>query len=161
MYPKEQTEKYNPENLSDIDSLSWIHEIKHSYKIKFDGLVSQAEELKTRAREELEASENRYREAVESAKEEREKLTEKIKKLKGDTEALTERVRVAEARVKLNGGIDCDLTERENFNELEREFNAFKKLYEEQWAKTKKAIRKKLINMKNIKEQSEQGKDSE
>ena len=59
------------------------------------------------------------------------------------------------------GGIDCDLTERENFNELEREYNAFKKLYEEQWAKTKKAIRKRLINMKNIKEQSEQEKDSE
>ncbi|MBR2471510.1 MAG: helicase-exonuclease AddAB subunit AddA, partial [Clostridia bacterium] len=46
-----QVEKYNPENLSDIDSLSWAKEIKHSYKIKFEGLAAQAEELKNRALE--------------------------------------------------------------------------------------------------------------
>ncbi|MBQ9096781.1 MAG: helicase-exonuclease AddAB subunit AddA [Clostridia bacterium] len=46
-----QAEKYNPDNLSDINSLEWIKEIKHIYKIKFEGLVSQAEELKKRALE--------------------------------------------------------------------------------------------------------------
>ena len=46
-----QAEKYNPENLLDIDALSWIREIKHIYKIKFEGLISQAEELKNHALE--------------------------------------------------------------------------------------------------------------
>lgn len=46
-----QAEKYNPDNLPDIDALEWIREIKQGYKIKFDGLVSQAEEIKNRALE--------------------------------------------------------------------------------------------------------------
>ncbi len=46
-----QVEKYNPENLSDIDALSWVKEIKTAYEIRLSGLVSQVEELKNHALE--------------------------------------------------------------------------------------------------------------
>ena len=69
--------------------------------------------------------------------------------------------RIAEARLKAAIGVDRDLTDRDSFNELEHEFNAFRQLYKEQWAKTKKQIRKNHINHKNIKGQAENTEDSE
>ena len=38
-----------------------------------------------------------------------------------------------------------DLTSKENFDELEREFNVFKSFYKEQWNKTKKRIKKEVM----------------
>lgn len=66
-------------------------------------------------------------------------------------EALLEEKRVAEARIKALGGITEDYTSRERFNELEREYNAFTKLYKQQWELTKRQIKKNHINMENIK----------
>ena len=64
---------------------------------------------------------------------------------------LTEGKRIAEARVKALGGVDRDHTDRESFNELEREYIAFTRVYKEQWAKAKRAIRKKHLNVENFK----------
>ena len=49
-----------------------------------------------------------------------------------------------------------DLTLKENFDELEREFNVFKKFYKEQWDRTKKRIKKDV--MKTVKEKDTKGK---
>ena len=66
-------------------------------------------------------------------------------------EALLEEKRIAEARIKALGGITEDYTSRERFNELEHEYNAFTRLYKQQWTKTKQQIKKNHINMENIK----------
>ena len=69
--------------------------------------------------------------------------------------------RITEARLKAAIGVDRDLTDKASFDELEREYHAFRKLYNDQWIKTKQQIRKKHINKKNIKGQAEKPKDSE
>ena len=45
-----------------------------------------------------------------------------------------------------------DLTLKENFDELEREFNVFKSFYKEQWNKTKKRIRTDVMKTVNEKD---------
>ena len=72
-------------------------------------------------------------------------------RIKGELDGILESKRLAEARVKALGGVDRDYTDKESFNELEREYNAFTKVYKEQWAKTKKRIRKEHLNVENLK----------
>ena len=45
-----------------------------------------------------------------------------------------------------------DLTTREEFKQLENEFNAFKKFFEQQWSLTKKAIRKEMFSSIDFKD---------
>ena len=98
--------------------------------------------------------ENDLKSAVKSANDD-------AAKARADYDALVDAKRIAEARVKALGGLDRDLTDKESFNELEREFNAFRALYKEQWAKTKRQIRKNHINLQNIKGQTDHKNDSE
>ena len=57
-----------------------------------------------------------------------------------------------------NGTVfDADaFTEKEDFDELERELDAFVRFYEKRWGITKKAIRKKLLNYQSLKGKNEQ-----
>ena len=136
---------------------------KHAEEINALGEAhaKEIEELTARAKEELDAATARHNDAMTRANELREKLERELSETKSENEAISDRLNVSEARLKVHLGIERDLTDRDSFNELEREFNSFKKLYNEQWSKAKRAIRKKHINMKNIKEQTENEKDSE
>ena len=64
---------------------------------------------------------------------------------------------MCEARVKAllsaSGEVfdEAAFTEEEDFNELERELEAFVKFYDERWGITKKSIRKKLLNYQSLK----------
>lgn len=49
-----------------------------------------------------------------------------------------------------------DFTEKEQFEQLEREFEAFAKFYRQNWSKTKRKIRSQLLNYKYLKGLSEQ-----
>ena len=59
------------------------------------------------------------------------------------------------ARVKTmlleSGNLVGDFTTKENFDELEREFDAFSKFYKMEWKKTKKTIRKKYLTKEALK----------
>ena len=83
-----------------------------------------------------------------------------ISRMSREYDELCEKKLMADARIKALGGIDADYTDKDNFDVLEREYNAFKKIYKEQWTKTKKAIRKKHLNIENIKGSREQDNDS-
>ena len=70
---------------------------------------------------------------------------------------------VCEARIKalmLNRGeaVGEELTDKESFDELERELETFVKFYEKRWGQVKKSIRKKLLNYQSLKEQNGQNK---
>ena len=75
---------------------------------------------------------------------------------------LVEETRLLRARVlgkrMLEGDISAEevdaMTDEEGFNELERELDAFVKLYSRVWKKTKRKIRRDLLNPKSIKGQS-------
>ena len=51
-----------------------------------------------------------------------------------------------------------DLTTREEFRQLENEFNAFKKFFDQQWNLTKRAIRKEMFSSINLKEKDDKNK---
>lgn len=51
-----------------------------------------------------------------------------------------------------------DFTDKESFDRLEKEFSAFLRFYEKQWGKTKKRIRKELLNYEYLKGQAGQDK---
>ena len=84
------------------------------------------------------------RAAAEAAIEENERLRE-------ENLALSARVKALRAqRGELSG--DEDYSDRESFLELEREYDAFTRFYKKQWGKTKKRIRKELLDPKNLKD---------
>ena len=76
-----------------------------------------------------------------------------------DCEAIASQRDLAFARVKALYGIDREYTDRETFGDLEREYLALKRIYDDQWKKTKKKIVKKHINKDNLK--SNKRKDNE
>jgi len=69
--------------------------------------------------------------------------------------ALQERLELAEAianGVRAQRGEDLgDFTDKESFNELERQYNAFLRFYKKEWQKTKKKIRKNTLKLENFK----------
>ena len=64
---------------------------------------------------------------------------------------------VANARIKAalaqGEALKADYTDRESFDQLEKEYEAFKRLYRKQWKLAKKEIRKKLLNFEALKDQ--------
>jgi signal transduction histidine kinase len=74
-----------------------------------------------------------------------------------ERDRLSEKNLVCEARIKVlrkeNGEVfdENAFTSEEDFNELERELEAFVKFYDERWGITKKAIRKKLLSYQSLK----------
>lgn len=86
-------------------------------------------------------------------------VKKQLSSLRSEHEDLIEAKRLSDARIKALCGTDRDLTDRDSFNELEKEYHAFTALYREQWAKTKRQIRKNHLNLKNIKGQKDRKDD--
>ena len=83
-------------------------------------------------------------------------------RLMAELEALREAKRFAEARLKSyrfkNHEMTAadDYTDKESFDELENELEVFIKFYKKEWTRTKRRIRKELLNIKNIRKQDDQ-----
>lgn len=82
--------------------------------------------------------------------------------LKEEFEQLLEQKRFAEARLKSyrfkNREMtkEDDYTDKESFDELENELEVFIKFYKKEWNRTKRRIRKELLNIKNIRKHDDQ-----
>ena len=112
----------------------------------------------------VESYENRYREAETLHQSEKQEWATILKNteetltlVSAERDRLFEQNRVSEARIKAlrqaNGEVfdETAFTSEEDFNELERELEAFVKFYDERWGITKKAIRKKLLSYQSLK----------
>ena len=134
-----------------------------------DKLNAEKHEATTQLMTEITALQNRIAELMESGRLEREAhkkaldaCNAKCGKLANDLERTVEAKRLAEARLKSYRFKNGDMTEadnftdKESFDELETELEVFIKFYKEEWRKTKKRIRKDLLNIKNIRKQDEQ-----
>ena len=154
-----------------------IEDLKSEHKAQIEDLTARHEERLGELEEEMRQNEENCRQRIAEAREaaEKEKLafkescdkrTEELRrdldeanllteKTKAEYDSLLEANRIAEARVKAAYGVEKDHTDKLSFNELEREYNAFRALYKEQWAKTKRRIRKNYISKENIKGQAE------
>ena len=79
-----------------------------------------------------------------------------------EIEQVREAKRLAEARLKSyrfknrEMTSDDNYTDKESFDELENELEVFIKFYKKEWTRTKRRIRKELLNIKNIRKQDEQ-----
>ncbi len=151
-----------------------IELIKNSYEEKIKELQilhrQEIAELTDKHNAELSLLQARHAEQLANINE---RHTEEVKKLKDSlsesrTEAvclcnenstLSEENKLLQARVwalrSYTGDISNEekeqLTSQEDFDRLESELDAFIRFYKEQWGKTKRKIRKDLINMKYIK----------
>ncbi len=87
--------------------------------------------------------------------------SEEYNSLMAEFEKTREEKRFAEARLKSYRFKNHDMTDTDNytdkdsFDELENELEVFIKFYKKEWTKTKRRIRKDLLNIKNIRKQNE------
>lgn len=103
-----------------------------------------------------------YRQERAEAQKELDNRNAEYQKLMGELEETREQKRLAEARLKSYRFKNNDMTEadnytsKEDFDELENELEVFIKFYKKEWSKTKKRIRKELLNIKNIRKQDDE-----
>ena len=112
---------------------------------------AEAEDERTRHRREVEA----LREELARKQNELDRCSEAYREL--SDEAVLLRAQVLGQRARAMGVTPAELesmTDEESFNELERELEAFTKLYGRVWRRTKRRIRRDLLNPKYIKGQS-------
>ena len=112
--------------------------------------------------EKAEAERADHRDEVAALKAEIARKQAEIDRISADFEALTAEKRLLHAQVlgqrAARKGVTPEemaaMTDKDSFDELERELEAFTKLYERVWKQTKRKIRKDLLNPKYIKGQS-------
>lgn len=112
--------------------------------------------------EQTEAERARHRQDVVTMEKALKNKQDELDSLREAYEKMAEEKRLLEARVlgqrALDGEISFadmeNMTDQESFDELERQLDAFVRLYEKVWSKTKRKIRKDLLNLKHIKGQS-------
>ena len=146
------------------------------YREEKDALLAQWEsgirEREAGHAEEMQAAERRYEDRLDELEEEvrgavrnaetvERKLRESeslLAEVREERDRLTQRNLVSEARIKAlqaENGVKPDadaFTEKEEFEQLERELEAFVRFYDERWGIAKKAIRKKLLSYRALKE---------
>ena len=113
--------------------------------------MEQTEAERARHREET----NTHKHAMAERKAEMDRLEEALEEESKEKRLLHAQVMGQRAKAR---GITSEemaaMTEQEQFDELERELEAFVKLYGDVWKQTKRKIRKELLNPKYIKGQS-------
>ena len=111
----------------------------------------QAEAERARHREELEA----LRRQLAERQDEADRMKEAMDAQTAENQVLRARLRGQDALEGKVTEADVEsMTDKESFDNLEQELEAFVGLYEKVWKQTKKKIRKDLINLKYIKGQS-------
>ena len=119
--------------------------------------------------EEINKLQEKINQIIEANRLEKEELirrldiqNEEYEKLMAEFEQVREAKRLAEARLKSyrfknrEMTSDDNYTDKESFDELENELEVFIKFYKKEWTRTKRRIRKELLNIKNIRKQDEQ-----
>ena len=121
-------------------------------------LVAEVNQLQEKMAELVEANrieQEKFRSELDARNEEYKKLMEEFEKVR-------EAKRFAEARLKSYRFKNHEMTaadnytDKESFDELENELEVFIKFYKKEWNRTKRRIRKELLNIKNIRKQDEQ-----
>jgi hypothetical protein len=126
-------------------------------------------ELEQKYNEHLEELQSRMKDreaaltqTIEQTKEQLHQREDELGQLQASYDSLSELQTVNQARIKAlmfeNGRhfSDDDFTDKQAFDELERELEAFATFFDQRWGKTKKKIRKQLLNYQSLKGQNGQ-----
>lgn len=141
-----------------------MEELKEAYetelneqKERYRSYVDQLKEQMETEKEAMRASVTSAEQSVRSAKSE---LQEKTK----EYEDLLEKHLTSEALVKAlraeKGSSNGDFSDKAGFDQLEKEYKAFTRFYNSEWAQAKKKIRKNILNMENLKGKKNGDKES-
>ena len=159
--------------------LAQINEMQESHNARIDELTEEHENelADLKSEHELAVNEMKYdhERKVEEINEELDKLTEdhlyamervsdelddtreQLADTRAKLEALTESKMITDAQLKAArsaAGLmtaDDDYTDKDSFNALEREHDAYLKFYNKQWNLTKKKMRKSMLTIDNFK----------
>ena len=133
-----------------------IHDNITKHEEETRALEKQCNDMLETANSEMREMREQCRVDVATAREERREMEYKYESLFTEHERVTEAKTLCEARLKAmraQQGLmtdEDDFTERESFGVLEKEFKAFERFYNSQWSKTKKKIRKSILNKDNL-----------
>lgn len=153
----EQEQKYT-ESIMELESehLQKVNEIIAEGEIEKKNIESEWREELQKVRDHYTEMDSHMRERIIDIDNQMSALNEQMKALEAEKKLIIEEKTLAKAQLialrAKNNDItdDDDYTEKESFNELEKEFESFKKFYEAQWSKTKKKIRKNSLTWKNF-----------
>ena len=152
----EEIEALNSAHEFEIDSLKTSHE----FEIYTINSAHEAEMEKVNKR--IDEINEAHRERVASLESDiRGKQTE-LDKARADYSELDDAKCIVEAKllsIKAAHGLLTDedkRTDKERFDELEREHAIYERFYKQQWRETKKSIRKKLLTVENFKKQDDE-----
>lgn len=142
---KKELEVINEKHYEDLEKLTLDHEQKLAL-VNED--ISKLNETLKEAHQNYDTLSVQYKENVTKVKDELnlkiQGLEEEIKQLNYDKTLISGVLRGLRAEHNLIKPND-EFTSKERFEELEDEFNAFNIFFKEQWALTRKSIRKKLL----------------
>ena len=139
-----------------------IANLEQEHVAEVTALLDTHNAERTSWEEKMEATREEHREEVDGLQQTIDEKQGELDQLSAAYDELTEEKLQVEARLvgqkALKGSMTPEelekLTSKEEFDQLERELVAFVHLYEQVWKKTKRKIRKELLNIKYIKGQS-------
>lgn len=150
----EEIQRINEANAAELLRMREEYEASlGEARAEFDRLVSEEREAHAAQinaiNAQIFAANEAQRVAVAEANRQVEKHRKMLDLAVANYKAVAEERTFLKARVKTmlleSGNLVGDFTTKENFDELEREFDAFSKFYKMEWKKTKKTIRKKYL----------------
>ncbi|MBR7161175.1 MAG: DUF2357 domain-containing protein [Clostridia bacterium] len=136
---------------------SELAELRAAHEKRISELKQAHAETLAEAEAQMRRMDAQYGEKLNGLKDLLSENEAKTEELNQKCEALTERNRFCEARLKgrqWQSGEPFDeaaFTEKEDFDELEKELEAFMNFYDDRWDKVKKKIRKRLLNYQSLK----------
>lgn len=154
--------------ISELKSLheKEISELKEAHSNEIQRISERHEEnmrlAEERHAQRLSALEERMAETkaifeaeLGTAKEEKDALLGTVAEKDSECQRLSESLVLSEGRIKAmraeRGTMSGSFTDKDSFDNLEREYTAFVRFYKSEWAKTKKQIRKNILNLENFK----------
>ena len=148
---QQELEDLQAQHIEELDeqALSFENE-KQQWQEELDLAEQAKEELVRRHQEELSELDQKRQEEKGSFEQTLEKQNSEALELEKKLAGLTEEKRLLSAQLKSElqqRGLtkDMDFTSKENFQELEKEYQAFTRFFQEQWKETKKKIRKDIL----------------
>lgn len=117
--------------------------------------IAEKEQLQENFREELKEVNQKHSDKLQKCEEASDNKSKRIEELLAERDKLIKEKRIMSAQLyalRTEKGIKAsedDFTSKENFDELENEFEIFKKFYRNEWKNTKKSIRKNVFKTIN------------
>ena len=150
------------EDALEFEAIRFAQE-KEAYQSELDQKLTQAEkafsinlrDAESAHERELDSTKTAMQEEILRLRQQLEQAAQEHDALKEEHAALREENLIVHARLKSamleNGGLEEAFTDKERFDRLEREYEAFTRFYKRQWKQTKKEIRKSLLNYAALK----------